>query len=130
MLGLKESYQQLWKAVIRPERMDYDELELGEKIFLLQNRPFVRTDYTLDNNEGLTLKCSHYEPKTRPCKQLPCVIYCHANSSSRLGAKECIETVLLNFCTLFTFDFAGSGLSEGKYISLGYYEKEDLAEVI
>lgn len=24
------------------------------------------------------------------------------------------------------FDFAGSGLSEGKYVSLGYYEVEDI----
>lgn len=28
------------------------------------------------------------------------------------------------------FDFAGSGLSEGEYVSLGYYEKEDLVAVV
>lgn len=28
--------------------------------------------------------------------------------------------------TVFTFDFAGCGLSEGEYISLGYYEKGDV----
>jgi alpha/beta superfamily hydrolase len=28
------------------------------------------------------------------------------------------------------FDFAGSGLSEGEYVSLGYYEKEDLIAVV
>jgi fermentation-respiration switch protein FrsA (DUF1100 family) len=28
--------------------------------------------------------------------------------------------------TVFTFDFAGCGLSEGEYISLGCYEKDDV----
>lgn len=28
--------------------------------------------------------------------------------------------------TLFTFDFAGCGLSEGEYISLGFYERQDV----
>ena len=31
--------------------------------------------------------------------------------------------------TLFCFDFAGSGLSEGEYISLGWYEKDDVEAV-
>ena len=31
---------------------------------------------------------------------------------------------------VFCFDFAGSGLSDGEYVSLGYWEKEDLAKVI
>ncbi len=33
-------------------------------------------------------------------------------------------------CTMCSFDFAGSGLSDGEYVSLGYYEREDLAVVI
>ncbi|KAL3902093.1 MAG: hypothetical protein SGARI_005971, partial [Bacillariaceae sp.] len=31
---------------------------------------------------------------------------------------------------VFSFDFAGSGKSDGEYVSLGYYEREDLACVI
>ena len=31
---------------------------------------------------------------------------------------------------MITFDFCGCGISEGKYISLGYYESEDTEEVI
>jgi fermentation-respiration switch protein FrsA (DUF1100 family) len=61
---------------------------------------------------------------------MPCVVFCHANCSSRIGGREYLETVLLNFSTLFTFDFSGSGLSEGTYISLGHYEKDDLEAII
>ena len=32
--------------------------------------------------------------------------------------------------SLFTFDFAGSGMSEGKYVSLGYKEAYDIKAVI
>jgi len=32
--------------------------------------------------------------------------------------------------TVFTFDFSGCGMSEGEYISLGWYEKDDLKTVI
>lgn len=31
---------------------------------------------------------------------------------------------------MFSFDFSGCGLSEGRYISLGWYERDDLAIVI
>ena len=32
--------------------------------------------------------------------------------------------------TVFCFDFAGSGKSDGEYVSLGWFEKEDLEIVI
>jgi alpha/beta superfamily hydrolase len=35
-----------------------------------------------------------------------------------------------NYICLFSFDFAGCGLSEGEYISLGWYERDDAACVI
>lgn len=61
---------------------------------------------------------------------MPCVIFLHGNSSSRTGALECIEALLPHHIQLFCFDFAGCGLSDGEYISLGYYEKEDLNCVV
>lgn len=57
---------------------------------------------------------------------MPCVIYLHGNSSSRLEALEAVPYLLPSNVTLFCFDFAGCGLSEGEYISLGWYEREDL----
>ena len=32
--------------------------------------------------------------------------------------------------TLLCFDFAGCGLSEGEYISLGWFEKDDLKMIV
>jgi pimeloyl-ACP methyl ester carboxylesterase len=61
---------------------------------------------------------------------LPCVIYLHGNCSSRLEALDVLEVLLPLHVTVFAFDFAGSGLSDGEYISLGWFEREDLAMVL
>ena len=37
-----------------------------------------------------------------------------------------ISYLLIKNMTIFSFDFCGCGQSEGDYISLGYYEKEDI----
>ncbi len=32
--------------------------------------------------------------------------------------------------SVFAFDFSGAGLSDGDYLSLGYYEKADVSTVV
>ena len=71
-----------------------------------------------------------WEPVVRPSAILPCVIYMHGNSSARLEAIPQLSLVLTLGATFITFDFAGSGMSEGEYVSLGFYEKDDLQCVI
>jgi len=61
---------------------------------------------------------------------MPCVVYMHGNSSSRLEALEAIPYILPANMTLFCFDFAGCGNSEGEYISLGWHERDDLNLII
>lgn len=43
-----------------------------------------------------------------------------------LSRARIVHFLISRDITVFTFDFAGSGLSEGDYISLGYYEKGDV----
>ena len=45
-------------------------------------------------------------------------------------AIEYVETILSIGATVLAFDFSGCGLSEGPYISLGWYEQEDVQTVI
>jgi len=76
--------------------------------------------------------CSFWEPfdEERERVNLPCVIYLHGNSSSRCEAYAEVRYLLPRNICLFSFDFCGCGKSEGDYISLGYYEKEDVHTVI
>jgi len=53
----------------------------------------------------------------------------HGNSSCRLDALEILPLVMNMGITLFAFDFAGCGKSQGETITLGYHEKDDCAAV-
>lgn len=129
---LHEQYSELWKAIIRPPRDTYEIKDLGPTVFSIENRTYQRTDLSLKNSRGHNLVCSHFEPipSERVAERLPCVIYLHGNCSSRLEAISTLPVLLPFNITVFCFDFAGSGLSDGEYLSLGYYERDDLAVVV
>jgi pimeloyl-ACP methyl ester carboxylesterase len=54
----------------------------------------------------------------------------HGNSSARVEALPQLSLVLSLGATMLAFDFTGSGQSEGDYVSLGYFEREDLKIVV
>lgn len=54
----------------------------------------------------------------------------HGNSSARVEVIPQLSYLLSLGLAVFSFDFAGSGKSDGDYVSLGYYEREDLMCVI
>ena len=122
------SYDDLWKAIIRPNKDDYTLEELGPYKFELKGKCYKRTDFELRNKRSLKLMCSFWEPfdEEREKPRLPCIIYLHGNSSSRCEAYPEVKYLLQRNITVFSFDFCGCGKSEGEYISLGYYEKRDV----
>jgi pimeloyl-ACP methyl ester carboxylesterase len=125
-------YDELWKAIIRPPREQYEVSDLGPTQFMIGGRVFKRTDIELNNPRGHQLQCSHFEPadEERPAEQLPCVIMLHGNSSSRMDSLAAVPVLLPMNITVFCFDFSGCGKSEGEYISLGWFERDDLAAVV
>jgi len=123
-------YQELVNAIIRPPRADYKEEALGPPAFIFCGRRFTRTDFALKTKRGLNLQCSHWEPVERTNDRIPVVIYMHGNSSARVEVIPQLSYLLSLGLAVFSFDFAGSGKSDGEYVSLGYYEREDLMCVI
>ena len=126
------SYETLWKSIIRPPRDEYDIDQLGEKKFYHKGKVFIRHDYELINKRGNLIKCSFLEHdiNTRSDYLMPVVIYLHGNSSSRIEGFRNAPDLLKNGINIVIFDFAGCGLSEGEYISLGWYEKDDVKLII
>ena len=126
------SYEDLWKAVIRPNRDEYKEEDLGPEKFKINHKYYKRTDFSITNKRSLKLMCSFWEPfdEEREYVRLPCVVYLHGNSSSRCEAVAEIKYLLPLNITVFAFDFSGCGKSQGEYISLGYYERDDVECVI
>jgi len=125
-------YDNLWKAIIRPTRDIYENFELGPSKFEINGKCYKRTDLEILNNRGLKLMSSFWEPfdEEREKLEMPCVIYLHGNSSSRCEAYSLLNFLLPKNICIFSFDFSGCGKSEGEYISLGYYEKEDVHSVV
>ena len=128
----KITYESLWKAIIRPPRDYYLEEDLGPTNFKYHYRTYIRKDFDLIDFRGLILKVSIIEPDSisRPCDIMPMVIYVHANSSSRVEGINIKNSLLKKNINICSFDFEGSGYSEGEYISLGYHEKKQLKNVV
>ena len=126
------NYDDLWKALIRPIRDTYTKQDLGPMKFEIGDKCYKRTDFELINKRALKIMCSYWEPfdEERESPRLPCVIYLHGNSSSRCEAYQEVSYLLTKNITVFSFDFCGCGQSEGDFISLGYYEKQDVHCVI
>ena len=129
---IESKYDFLWKSLIRPPRDIYKDQELGKDKFRMNNHNYKRTDFSLYNSRKLKLQCSFWEPydEERVCPRLPVVIYLPGNSSSRCEAIPLLGFLLPMNISVFAFDFCGSGKSDGEYISLGYYEKDDVHTVI
>lgn len=133
-MAITDTYNLLWKLIIRPPRAQYDIASLGPPRFRIGNDIFVRKDLQLTNDRGLVIECSHFLPEDPSLNEggrtLPCVIYLHGNCSCRLESKELLHLLLPRGVSLFSLDFAGSGHSEGDYISLGFFEQQDLKTVL
>ena len=127
------SYDSLINAIIRPPRANnYRPDDLCSPIFAFNGREYSRKDSTLINKKNNKLECSLIQPleSYRVNKIMPVVIYLHGNSSNREEGMNQVPLLLRHHINVFLFDFSGSGLSQGEYITLGYQEKDDLETVV
>ena len=115
---MKEGYEELVKAICRPPRAQYAIADLGPSEFNFGGVPFVREDSQVTNKRGFTLECSFWRRQQLPEGGAPCVIYMHGNASCRAEAIQILAPVFATGANVFSFDFAGCGLSTGDYISL------------
>ena len=123
-------YQEVINAIIRPPRAKYKMGALGPSEFSFCGEEFIRKDCTLMTERGYNIECSHWLPVRRKSDQIPVVVYMHGNASCRGEALPQLSLLLSMGLSVFSFDFAGSGNSDGEYVSLGYYEREDLTCVV
>ena len=91
-----------------------------------------RVDFSLTNEEDRRLVCSHWLPDPFDADRdtTDVVVYCHCNSGSRRDAEEALFALLPRGVSVVALDFAGSGLSEGDWVTLGAREVGDLGVVV
>ncbi|TYZ68645.1 hypothetical protein PybrP1_000284 [[Pythium] brassicae (nom. inval.)] len=157
---VKKSYNDVIQMVIRPPRATYLVEALGELEFplpasvdeLMRNglslrdtngsdsappaaRPFVRRhDFHVLNERELKVLCSHWRlyanRESAAPTPSPCLIYLHSNLGSRLDALRVRDLALQRGFSVLAFDFAGSGLSDGLFVTMGWNETNDLHAVL
>jgi len=134
----------VWNLIIRPPRARYSRYELMSVYptgrFKVNRHPVQRSNFSLTNARGITLACTLFEPLpekegsaapgTGEVRERACVVYCHGNGSCRLAGFQLVPALLPLNIALACFDFAGSGMSGGEYVSLGFHEQDDLRCVI
>ncbi|EAR98281.2 alpha/beta hydrolase family protein (macronuclear) [Tetrahymena thermophila SB210] len=123
--------RKLANYIIRPQRVIYEDSDLGEKQFMHNYSMIHREDFDLKNKRDQTIKCSLFRQKSYEFgSQQNCVIFCHGNSGNRTAIFECLNFILDRGFLAFCFDFTGCGNSDGDHITLGYKESQDLETVV
>lgn len=102
--------------------------QLGPSEFNFAGKSFKRDDWTLMTERGFNLEVSQWSLVGGGIR--PILIYLHGNASARLEVIPQLTSLLAMGMTVVSLDFAGSGKSDGEFVSLGYYEREDLATVV
>ena len=126
----KAAYQALLKVIIRPPRATYDEKRLGLADFsVLREWRVHREDFVVRNDRGLEVRASLWAPSSKK-EPPPCVVYAHGNACNRLGALSLLRPLCLGGIALCAVDCAGSGNSGGEFVSLGHFERDDVAAVV
>jgi pimeloyl-ACP methyl ester carboxylesterase len=145
MEKLKHLQDNCLNMLIQPERMRYEETDLGGPIQQLEGLFYIRSDFIVRNRQGLTLRCTYFDGSQRksmrdsyreglsmaqPDLGSSIVIYCHSQTGNRMEGYPLLSLCAKFRLNLLLFDFAGCGLSEGQYVSLGWFEPEDLKIII
>jgi len=120
----RAGYDELVNAIIRPPRCEYEVQELGPPFFEFLGHEVIREDVELRNQKGQLLVCSHWRFVTE--EKRGCCVYLHGNASGRVEALSILSMALSLGLSVFALDCSGSGFSEGQYVSLGWFESEDL----
>ena len=126
--GFSQAYDLSFRALVRPPRAEYGMEELGPTSFQARSMSCVREDFQLQGGRG-TLHCSHFRP-VNTWQGRPCVVFAHGNASCRVQALEAAQALLPLGVSVVAPDLSGSGMSDGEFISLGWFESEDFGTVM
>ena len=113
-------------AIIRPPRAVYPLDQLPGSMFVPNYGEVVRVPVEFRNSRGLRIVGSYWAPFGEIAEP-SCVVYLHGNASCQLEGMFLVPIFVPAGVSVLCFDCAGSGNSEGEYISLGVFERDDVA---
>jgi alpha/beta superfamily hydrolase len=130
MGNICKQYKELSNVLLKPNRIPYDpEYDLYQTESPVKGVPIIRHDYQVENDDKHTLICHLLYPETVNKEPINLVCFLHTRGGNALEGKFLINAMLPNVAVLL-FNFAGSGLSGGEYVSLGMNETRDFKLVL
>ena len=79
---VRQAYEQVVAAIIRPPRTQYLAHHLGPKTFEFLGRNYERKDFSVLNSRGHALACSRWRAVPPLARMLPTLIFMHGNAST------------------------------------------------
>lgn len=112
-------------AIIRPPRFEYDINSFPNEINIPYYGKIPRRPISFENSKKQKIIGSFFSPREQ-IPEMSCIIYLHGNASSQHEGMFLAPIFIPYGVAVLTFDFSGCGLSDGQYISLGYFERDDV----
>jgi pimeloyl-ACP methyl ester carboxylesterase len=120
-------------AVIRPRRYQYDPDSLSSFFSASDDEDpvYMRHSLRLQNSRHQTIIGSlYYHTNFNVMECGRCLMYLHGNASCQLEGQFLVPNFCPHGVLVACIDFAGCGGSDGEYISLGLWEKDDVELVM
>lgn len=126
----KETYNALWKLIIQPKRVEYDEHDFSLRLhYPLEDQCRIkRTNFSIYSDQNERLNCYRFQNQERPSNKV--IIYAHTHTGSALEGLFLVERFISKGFDCLTFDFGGNGQSTRPHVTLGHKEKEDLRLIV
>lgn len=129
-MGLWEQYKKLSDVLLKPSCIGYDpDYDLLQNEDVVHGASICREDFDILNDDGFNLKCHLFFPESLGDRKTNLVVFLHTRGGNALEGKFLLSALLPSVAVLL-FNFAGSGISEGEYISLGMNETRDFKLVL
>lgn len=121
-----ELVRKIASEIVRDRRCNYNEEQLIE--YLSENKEVTETRLRVVNGRKNELLCSLFRKKGT--RNHTCIVYLHGLGSNRLEVLTLLKAAGELPYDSCSFDFSGSGKSEGYFTSYGINESEDIRKVI
>lgn len=129
--SLTENARRAVDVIIRPPRADYDPDEISHIFFNSKLPPIPCIPVTFLNRRKQKIVGSFYASGSFQTESIHrCIVYLHGNIGSQKEGRTIVPQYAPRGISVFCFDFSGSGLSDGEYVTLGYNESRDVIDVI
>lgn len=120
-----DNTDQVWKHLVCPFKLNYTPESLGPSIQMWGKTTYEKSDGRFTNSRGQAVLYSYYQPQGIDNESSFTIVYLHSHGACRVEGYHLLRVCGIYGIGLCIFDFAGCGHSEGDFISMGIYEKDD-----